>query len=224
MGFPLRRLRAWISRASTSLPVPFSPVIRTVASVGAILSTVFRMAAIALELPQNIGLSPAGASAFRSSRPIAFRALSRAAVSTSMSLSLSQGFTMKSKAPRFIPSTASWMSAYAVNNTTSTSGIIFLISPAQYRPSFPVLMDVLKFMSSSTTSGRKCSSVLTSVLGEGSVSTSEKCAGNRICNAWRMPALSSTMRIFPFLSVISEAKITKNSPLALSEKDYICSK
>ena len=36
MGFLFRRLMAWISRASTSLPVPFSPVISTEASVGAI--------------------------------------------------------------------------------------------------------------------------------------------------------------------------------------------
>ena len=42
---------------------------------------------------------------------IDFRALSRAAVRTSMSLSFSQGFTRKSKAPRFMPSTARAMSA-----------------------------------------------------------------------------------------------------------------
>ena len=110
----------------------------------------------------------------RASLPIAFRALSRAAVSTSISLSLSQGFTMKSKAPLFIPSTAKAISAYAVNNTTSTSDAIFLISPAQYSPSLPVLMFVLKFMSSSTTSGRNCSNVETSVDGEGIVFTSAK--------------------------------------------------
>ncbi len=39
MGLPLRRLAACISRASTSLPVPFSPVMSTVASVGAIFSS-----------------------------------------------------------------------------------------------------------------------------------------------------------------------------------------
>ncbi len=128
IGFPLRRLWAWISRASMSLPVPFSPVMRTVASVGAILSTVFRMAAMGLEAPQNMRLPVAPG---MTSSAIALRALSRAAVSVATSLSLSQGFTIKSNAPRFIPSTASWMSAYAVNSTTSTSGIIFLISPAQ---------------------------------------------------------------------------------------------
>ena len=110
----------------------------------------------------------------RASRPIAFRALSRAAVKVSTSFSLSHGFTMKSNAPRFIPSTARAMSAYAVKSTTSTSGIICLISPAQYRPSLPVLMLVLKFMSSSTTSGRNCSSEDTNVAGDGIVFTSAK--------------------------------------------------
>ena len=120
IGFSLRRLWAWISRANTSLPVPFSPVMSTVASVGAIFSRVLRMAVIGLEDPQYIrfpvesGLTPAvpAVPGFdRASLPSALRALSRAAVSTSMSLSLFQGFTMKSNAPRFIPSTANWMSA-----------------------------------------------------------------------------------------------------------------
>ena len=156
-----------------------------------------------LEEPQNIGL-PEASSAVPdlASRPIAFRALSLAAVSVATSFSLSHGFTMKSNAPRFIPSTASWISAYAVKSTTSTSGTIFLISAAQYKPSLPVLMLVLKFISSSTTSGRKRSSVETSVTGEGSVSTSAKCSGSRILNAWRIPALSSTISIFPFLDAI----------------------
>ena len=57
IGFPLRRLWKWISRARTSLPVPFSPVMSTVASVGAILSMVLRMAAMGLELPQNMDSS-----------------------------------------------------------------------------------------------------------------------------------------------------------------------
>ena len=89
-----------------------SPVMSTVASVGAILSTVFRMAIIGMDEPQYIR-SPEVSSAVSvlTSRPFAFRALSLAAVSVDISLSLSHGFTRKSNAPRFIPSTASWMSA-----------------------------------------------------------------------------------------------------------------
>ena len=142
IGLPLRKLWAWISRASTSLPVPFSPVMSTVASVGAILSRVLRIAFIAGEVPQNIW-SPEPSPVIpvqtsfvipgidRVSGLIAFSALSRAPVRTSISLSFSHGFTMKSNAPRFIPSTARAISAYAVNSTTSTSGAIFLISPVQ---------------------------------------------------------------------------------------------
>ena len=63
-------------------------------------------------------------------------------------------------------------------------------------------MLVLKFMSSSTTSGRNCSSELTRVAGEGMVLTSAKCMGKRISSARRMPRLSSTTRIFPIFEAI----------------------
>ena len=144
----------------------------------------------------------------RASRPLALRALSRAAVRVATSFSLSQGFTIKSKAPLFIPSTASWISAYAVNSTTSTSGAIFLSSPVQYSPSLPVLISVWKFISSSTTSGRNRSSTETKVDGEGIASTSSKCIGNRIFNACLIPALSSTISIFPFLEAIKRVKFS----------------
>ena len=48
-----------------------------------------------------------------------------------ISLSLSQGFTVKSKAPRFMPSTAREMSAYAVKSTTGMSGQRAFSSPSQ---------------------------------------------------------------------------------------------
>ena len=63
------------------------------------------------DVPQNMGLSVFWSKEEWLSLFRAFLALSRAAVSTSISLSLSQGFTMKSKAPLFIPSTARAMSA-----------------------------------------------------------------------------------------------------------------
>ena len=53
-GPPLRELLACTCLASSSLPVPFSPVISTLASVGAILSTVRRSSSIAADEPQNI--------------------------------------------------------------------------------------------------------------------------------------------------------------------------
>ena len=56
---PLRAERLCISRASISLPVPFSPVIRMLASVAATFSTISRMRAMAGLSPQNIGCSEA---------------------------------------------------------------------------------------------------------------------------------------------------------------------
>lgn len=61
--------RRWISRASISLPVPFSPVIRMLASVAATFSTKRRRLSIVGLFPQNIR----GASV--SSRFISFRCL-----------------------------------------------------------------------------------------------------------------------------------------------------
>ena len=66
----------------------------------------------------------------------------------------------------------------------------------------PVLMLVLKFISSSTASGRNCSRDDTSVAGDGMVFTSAKCIGNKISNARRIPRLSSTTSIFPTLEAI----------------------
>ena len=52
-----RAERLCISRASISLPVPFSPVMRMLASVAATFSTISRMRAIAGLPPQNMGSS-----------------------------------------------------------------------------------------------------------------------------------------------------------------------
>jgi hypothetical protein len=45
----------WIMRATTSLPVPFSPLIRTVESVAAILATSVRSSSTTALLPTNSG-------------------------------------------------------------------------------------------------------------------------------------------------------------------------
>ena len=200
IGLSARSDNLWISPASTSFPVPFSPVMRTVASVGAIFSAVFLMTDIAGPLPHKI-VAPEGGTddAFFTSLLM----LLYAPLRVSTSLSLSQGLTMKSNAPRFIPSTARAMSAYAVNRTTSMSGQRFLISESQYSPSLPVFMSVWKFMSRRTTSGRNSASLLTSSLGDGISSTCEKCSGRSSFNAALIPLLSSTTNIFPLLFAIA---------------------
>ena len=59
-----------------------------------------------------------------------------------------------------------------------------------------MLMSVSKFMSSSTTSGRKLRTVEISTLGVPTVSTASKRGGNRMFSVARTPALSSTTNIF----------------------------
>ncbi len=58
-------------------------------------------------------------------------------------------------------------------------------------------MSVLKFMSNRITSGWKALTVLISWAGDGRISTASNRIGNRIFNADRIPALSSTTSTFP---------------------------
>jgi hypothetical protein len=76
IGLSPRRDRRWISRATISLPVPFSPRIRTLASVGAARS--ISGATASLGLPSS-GVSPACASSIARPRSAGRRACSRAA-------------------------------------------------------------------------------------------------------------------------------------------------
>ena len=115
-----------------------------------------------------------------------------------MSLLFSHGLTMKSNAPRFIPSTARGTSAYAVKSTTCTVLYSLLISSSQNSPSLPVLISLWKFISRSTVSGLKSEIREISSFGEAMASVSAKCIGRSIFNAERIPALSSTTSIFPF--------------------------
>ena len=129
-----------------------------------------------------------------------------APLSVSISLSLSHGFTTKSNAPRFMPSTASEMSAYAVKSTTSVSGFDFFISESQNRPSLPVFADETKFMSSSTTSGAKSLSSALITFGVEASRTSLKYFVSRSFSVALMPLLSSTTSIFPLFINVPELK------------------
>lgn len=63
-------------------------------------------------------------------------------------------------------------------------------------------MSVLKFMSSRITSGWKALTVLISCAGDGRISTASNRIGNKIFNADRIPALSSTTRTFPTFFIL----------------------
>ena len=112
------------------MPVPFSPVMRMLASVTATFSTVSRMRLMASLSPQNIGLS-SGRDSSQSFGSRCCRLSRQALRSEAMSLSLSHGFTMKSTAPCFMAFTARSMSAYAVNSTTLVSGYLSAICLSQ---------------------------------------------------------------------------------------------
>ena len=135
-GFPARQLSLCIALAISSLPVPFSPVMRTAASVGATRRTVsstFSSSGLSPIIPSN------GSSATTSSSRGAH---SDMAVWTLDNRSrLSHGFVMKSMAPAFTPSTASGMLPQAVMRITGTFGISTFTFISSSRPSCPVVDD-----------------------------------------------------------------------------------
>ncbi len=137
--------RLWIFLATNSLPVPFSPVMRTFASVTATFLTVFITLIIVGEAPKMI-FSPPVLIAFFSLRLSFFRivvssldSLSfQARLMVARSLESSQGLRIKSTAPSFIAFTASSTSPDAVTITTLMLLSRLNISLIQKSPSLPL--------------------------------------------------------------------------------------
>ena len=118
---PLARLeRSWMARATSSLPVPFSPVISTRPDDGAVLASLSTIARIAALLP--IIECSASARAFHRAFSRARRPNSSAFLTTISSLSPVSGFSMKSWAPRLVACTAVSSVALPDIITTITSG------------------------------------------------------------------------------------------------------
>ena len=94
-GWSLRSLRAWMLRATTSLPVPLSPVTSTVVLVGASFSTSCRTSRMGGESPRISSGPPRRAPTWwRSSRFSATSAPCSSAFSrTSRSSSTLKGFS-----------------------------------------------------------------------------------------------------------------------------------
>ena len=94
----LRRSESACSQvATTSLPVPCSPVISTAASDGAIRSMVCRTSRIAAESPMNTGVAPRCSRAFASCSRWPFRSARRRSIwvlTVTSSRSSSHGFSM----------------------------------------------------------------------------------------------------------------------------------
>ena len=164
-----REDRACISLASISFPVPFSPVMSILASVMATFSISWRSCCMALLAPQYME-EPDVFSSFVLFFFL-FLVWVTAVCNVSTSFWLSQGFTIKSVAPSLMPRTARSISAYAVKSTTGRAGRSFLISCNQKRPSLPLLIPEVKFISRRTTSGTSSRSTAGRVTGEASVMT-----------------------------------------------------
>jgi hypothetical protein len=106
----------------SSLPVPLSPVIKTVEGVAATFSTMSKTRCIAGLCPM-MPKRPCPSRAGNEVVSLALRRLVVTALATTLASSCwSKGFVMKSKAPSFTASTAVSMVPWAVTTITGRSG------------------------------------------------------------------------------------------------------
>ncbi len=135
-GWPHRSLRLWMARAASSLPVPLSPLISTVASLRATCRIWRSRSWVARQLPMISGSSPVSASRSRNAR---FSNVSRrcsSALRTCMRITFrSTGFVTKSNAPCRIASTAISTDPNAVITMTLVSGRVSRICLSNPSPS-----------------------------------------------------------------------------------------
>ena len=114
---------AYSVRATTSFPLPCSPVISTFASEGPTLEIRRRTGCIASESAINVGRFSARSSRFSASNFCPRRNALPSSIcvrSTESSRAFSQGFWIKSRAPRRIASTASSTLPQAVITITGS--------------------------------------------------------------------------------------------------------
>ena len=108
-------------RATSSLPVPLSPVMSTETFEGAICSISRKISRMALELPTSAPSTPVSRSRRRATSSSISVSRCRVALARIVrSRVASTGFCRKSYAPSFIASTASSMDPIAVSTTTAT--------------------------------------------------------------------------------------------------------
>src|SRR6266545_4683142 len=147
-GLAARALWRWIADATSSLPVPDSPVISTRASVGAIRAISARSRSIASLTPTSGSLWPSASCSRRfSAMARDSSTAARSVVSTPSGVS---GFSRNWSAPSLVARTASARLALPLIITTGTSGAIRLSCSSVASPSGPPGME----RSRSTASGR----------------------------------------------------------------------
>ena len=162
-----RSLYWWIIRATSSLPVPLSPVINTVVLMGATLLTISSTCRMAGLLPTIVPLGRTDSSSLRRMRFSRARACFSSAFWIVFSKTARRkGFVMKSYAPSFMASTADSTVPYAVSITTSISGHCFLISRSSEWPLMPGIR-----RSVNTTSTGSSARISSAVVARSAVST-----------------------------------------------------
>ncbi len=151
-GSPARFESSWSLRATSSLPVPFSPMIRTRAFVGATRFTVSRMESISGCSPIISVFSPTRLSSWTFRRASSACARPLRIVSSSRSMSI--GFSRKSNAPSFVASTAVPMVPCPEMMMTGSAGCCSLSDPSTSSPSMPGILTSSSTMSTRSLAAR----------------------------------------------------------------------
>ena len=140
IGRDARLDTACSARATTPLPVPFSPRIRTLASDGPTREMTCSTACIAGDSAISLGMPSPRSSEFSASRRWPLRSAWLSSICVRMiasSRALSHGFWMKSRAPRRIASTATSTLPQAVITTTGSVGSMPWMRDSRFEPSSP---------------------------------------------------------------------------------------
>ena len=159
-------------RATSSLPVPFSPVISIQVSAGAATSIFLLNSFVLSEFPSIECFSRVLVRRylFSSSSRLKFRAL----LMVKIILSIESGFSTRSKAPSLVALTAVSIVPWPVIMTTWMWGLYFLISFSVSIPSIPGIQ-----ISSRTTSGESESMIFKASYPLTAVETSKPSSESR---------------------------------------------
>ena len=187
--FAARPLWRWIAEATSSLPVPDSPVISTRASVGATRAIRARTSSMA-------GLTPTSGSAWPSAScrrrfSASVRDSSSAARSVVSRPSGVSGFSRNWKAPSLVARTASVRFALPLIITTGRSGTVRLSCSSVWSPSGPPGI----MRSSSTASGASRSTAAMAAVPFAASSVSKPSDCSNAPTILRMLVSSSTNRM-----------------------------
>ena len=128
------------ARATTPLPVPFSPSTRTLASDGPTREITCSTFCIAGDSATILGNPSLRSSEFSASSRCPLRSAWLSSICVRMiasSRALSHGFWMKSRAPRRMASTAISTLPQAVMTTTGSVGSRPCVRDSRFRPSSP---------------------------------------------------------------------------------------